>query len=232
MVGASPHWGDFARFAGGWVLWADRPAPPLLHLEKGADCSHLAIHPSGELVAIAPMPVGPNRVWDVRQGLGGQPRLVKVLDTPSGQSCCFSPDGQWLAVSGESGALFAVATWERERRFAGWAQFSPDSRLLAVDTKKGVIRLIDIRSGRDLAWFEDPTQEMEGLHVFTPDGTRLIYHTHGRPDGIRIWDLRAIRRQLKALDLDWEAPDYPPEPATSRPRDPLRLEIIPAPASP
>jgi hypothetical protein len=151
---------------------------------------------------------------------------VKVLDSASGQSCCFSPDGQWLAVWGESGALFAVATWEPALRFAGWGQFSPDSRLLAVDTKKGHIRLIDIRGRRDLAWLENPNQEIEGLHLFTPDGTQLIYHTHGLRPGLRVWDLRAIRRQLKALGLDWDAPDYPPEPDTAA--LPLRLDIIPA----
>jgi len=225
VVGASSHSGDFAQFAGGWVLRAGG-GPALHQLEKGADCNHLAIHPNGGLVVIAGMPAGTNRVWDLGDGTAGsQPRLVKVLDTSSGQSSCFSPDGQWLAVSGESGAIYAVATWERELRFAGWAQFSPDSRMLAVDTKKGTIRLIDIRSGRDLAWLEDPNQEMEGLHLFTPDGTRLIYHTPGRPDGIRVWDLRAIRRQLKAMRLDWDAPDYPPELPQSQ--TPLRLEIIP-----
>jgi WD40 repeat protein len=231
VAGASPHGGDFARFAGGWVLRADRPAPPLFHLEKGADCCHLAIHPDGGLVVIAPMPAGANRVWDVSEetaGSSSEPasgRLVKVLDSASGHCSCFSPDGQWLAVSGEAGALFDVATWERELPFVGWAQFSPDSRLLAVDTKKGYIRLIDIRRGRDLAWFEDPNQEMEGLHMFTPDGTRLLYHTYGRPDGLRVWDLRTIRRQLKAMDLDWDAPDYPPAPDAAA--TPLRLEIRP-----
>ena len=63
------------------------------------------------------------------------------------------------------------------------------------------------------------------VECFTPDGTRLIYVTNGKEGGIHVWDLRAIRRGLKAMDLDWDTPEYPPEsPADSTP---LRLEIVP-----
>jgi hypothetical protein len=48
--------------------------------------------------------------------------------------------------------------------------------------------------------------------------------SNGTKGGLHVWDLRAIRRQLKALDLDWDAPEYPPEPAPVR--TPLRLQIV------
>jgi WD40 repeat protein len=108
-------------------------------------------------------------------------------------------------------------------RFSGRGQFSPDSRLLAVETGKGVIRLIDIASGHDLAQLEDPRQDGALYHLFSPDGTRLVTLGKGREGGIHVWDLRALRAELKELGLDWDPPEYAPAPTA--PKLPLRLEI-------
>ncbi len=45
-----------------------------------------------------------------------------------------------------------------------------------------------------------------------------------RRDGpaVHVWDLRTIRRRLKAMDLDWDAPPYPEaDPEPPRPLPPL-----------
>ena len=62
------------------------------------------------------------------------------------------------------------------------------------------------------------------------DSARLITVSNGKEGGIHVWDLRAIRRQLKALDLDWDAPEYPPEPPPAQ--TPLRLEVVLDPGGP
>jgi WD40 repeat protein len=122
--------------------------------------------------------------------------------------------------------LYAVGSWKPagEVRFRGRPEFSPDSRLLAVDTGTGSIRLIDLARGSELARLEEPYQEVIHTHCFSPDGTRLITVSNGKQKGIHVWDLRAIRRRLKELDLDWDAPPYPPAPP--RARKPLRIEVV------
>ena len=45
---------------------------------------------------------------------------------------------------------------------------------------------------------------------FGPDGTEFIA-VSGDGTAWR-WDLRAMRRELKALGLDWDAPDFPAAP--------------------
>src|SRR5205823_5591920 len=58
-----------------------------------------------------------------------------------------------------------------------------------------------------------------------PDGSQLV--THGVSEGaFRVWDLRLIRRHLKAIGLDWDLPSYaapPPEPAGA-----LRVRVVKA----
>ena len=41
--------------------------------------------------------------------------------------------------------------------------------------------------------------------AFTLDGSQLVTTLFGRPY-LRVWDLRAIRRRLAELDLDWDPP--------------------------
>jgi tetratricopeptide (TPR) repeat protein len=65
--------------------------------------------------------------------------------------------------------------------------------------------LAEIETGRELARFADPEQaRLDGVAV-TPDGSRVVTTLRDRPY-LRVWDLRAIRRRLAGLDLDW----YPP----------------------
>src|SRR5262249_33946515 len=82
--------------------------------------------------------------------------------------------------------------------------FSPDSRILAVDSNHGIIRLVDPETEREFARLEDPDQDAASQIAFTADGTRLVvrsedsYSTH-------VWNLLAIRHQLAAMNLDWDS---------------------------
>src|SRR5262249_13997918 len=44
--------------------------------------------------------------------------------------------------------------------------------------------------------------------AFSPDGSRLVVTTNDGP-AVHVWDLRAIRRRLAPMGLDWDAPPYP-----------------------
>ena len=55
--------------------------------------------------------------------------------------------------------------------------------------------------------------------TFSPDGSRLVVTTNDGP-AVHVWDLRAIRRHLAEMGLDWDAPAYsdddPASPALRR----------------
>jgi hypothetical protein len=51
--------------------------------------------------------------------------------------------------------------------------------------------------------------------ALSPDGTRLIAATNRQT--ALIWDLRRIRQQLGAMDLDWDQPPFPEADAASTP---------------
>jgi hypothetical protein len=55
----------------------------------------------------------------------------------------------------------------------------------------------------------------------SPDGSRLVLTTNDGP-AVHVWDLRAIRRQLGEMGLDWDAPAYPQD-------DPARADLPPLP---
>jgi tetratricopeptide (TPR) repeat protein len=97
---------------------------------------------------------------------------------------------------------------------------SPDSRLVVLGQTDGVYRLVELATGRELARLEDPDR-IASPAVFTPDGTRLVVSAAG---GLRVWDLRRIRRELAKLGLDWDAPPYPDAAAGSP--GPLEVRVV------
>jgi len=60
--------------------------------------------------------------------------------------------------------------------------------------------------------------------AFSPDGTRLAAATNQRT--LLLWDLRAVRAQLAAHDLDWDLPAYLPPAHDNVAREPPKVEVI------
>jgi serine/threonine-protein kinase len=199
--------------SGGWVLSPDSERPR--HVEtKG--CSCVSVSPDGRWVACGPNFTRVN-VYETATG-----RLAWQSPADGRYYCRFSRDGKWLLTHNDGGRSYASDTWEPGPRLGPGTPWdlSPDGRLAVVGQGGGIYRLVERATGRELARLEDPDQ-VQAAAVFTPDGARLVI---GGEDGLRVWDLRAIRRQLKTMGLDWEADDYPPEPPPVQ--TPLRLEIV------
>jgi hypothetical protein len=96
-------------------------------------------------------------------------------------------------------------------QYAGVIAFSADQKMMAMEMSPAVIELKEVSTGRTIAKLEDPFADRSTWVTFSPDGTRLIAVVAGYADAIHIWDLHAIRVRLKAMGLDWEWPEYPPD---------------------
>jgi hypothetical protein len=67
---------------------------------------------------------------------------------------------------------------------------------------------LDTRDWAEVATLDVPEQQMIFDLAFSPDGSRLGIACDSRL--VQFWDLRALRRSLSALGLDWDQPPYGP----------------------
>jgi hypothetical protein len=160
--------------------------------------------------------------------------LVADLPLAGGTGVSFSPDGKWLMSAG--GRLWEVGTWREAQPILGGSCFSPDGQLIVAVDAKHVFGLVETEMGRTLARLESPdlcgvsgiSFSPDGSHLevsvsgltFSPDGSRLVVTTNDGP-AVHVWDLRAIRKNLLKMGLDWDAPAYSREDQADPSRSPL-----------
>lgn len=226
----------FARAAKDALLWrvGDKGA---LGLGPQEDVRHCEISPDGKWVATgshdAHAGVGA-KVWHAAAPLLAKWAPVELpaklaAELPVGPYCGlrFSPDSRWLATTSGGVRLWRVGAWTEGPTVAtpfdtGFA-FSADSKLLAIGDGKGGIRLHVAETGKELARLTSPESTRLIPLAFTPSGDRLIA-VGAESAALHILDLRALRRQLSDLGLDWDQLPLPP--ATPAPSEPLHVEII------
>jgi tetratricopeptide (TPR) repeat protein len=102
--------------------------------------------------------------------------------------------------------------------------------VVTVDSNQ-VVGLVETETGRTLARLESPELSEVAFVTFSPDGSRLVVSTNDGP-AVHVWDLRAIRKTLFKIGLDWDAPAY----AQDNPADPslpalppLQVDLGPSP---
>jgi serine/threonine-protein kinase len=206
--------------SGGAYVWQrDRPRDGK-HLPH-EDCRNIAVSPDGQLVA-----TGSHSGYGLKVWKAGTGELIRGFLPGAGLIAPgFSPDGRWLL--NRRGESWRVQDWsEGPRHSAEGGLFSPDSRLVAWNSAKGYVTLVDTETGRELAQLEDPHQDGYHAMTFSPDGTLLIGVSNDS-SCIRVWDLRRIRQGLIELGLDQDA--LPSEPEQTRSGDkmaPLEVEIL------
>ncbi len=167
------------------------------------DCRGVSISYDGKWLATHSQQASAE-VWTIRDGA-----KVAELSMVRGTEVLFSPDGKWLMTADPPSRLWEVGTWKQARRIGGRGRcFCPDGRQLLVQDSDKVLRLVDVNTGRTLARLESPDLCNAGFATFNPDGSRLVVTTSDSP-AVHVWDLRAIRRRLAEMGLDWNAPAYP-----------------------
>jgi tetratricopeptide (TPR) repeat protein len=229
---------DFARSPDGRTLAAvyQEDAPiQVLDLEHGVVRQQLGVHPQGQ----GHHALSPDGRW--LASCGWRSDRVRLWSAHTGQMVNewvlgghmfvnFTPDSRALVISRDDEYSFwDVDTLQPIRRlhrdvagFPGYVAFSPDGQLMALEMAPAVIHLKEVATGRTVAKLEDPHGDRAGWMGFTPEGTQLVVAAL-YAKAIHIWDLRAIRRQLKALDLDWSWPEFPPAAKSDESR-PLRAD--------
>jgi serine/threonine protein kinase/WD40 repeat protein len=183
------------------------------------DCRSVAVSPDGQWIATG-MHSGANiKIWRVGDGA-----CVKELPRMGG--VVFSPDGKWLMAAAAPCQLWSVDTWVKVRQIGdSGICFSPDSRLLVVKDANMILRLVETETGRTVARLESPDLCGVLCAVFSTDGTRLAVATNDGPS-VHVWDLRAIRRNLSEMGLDYESPEFSHEDFLSTERPPIgRLRV-------
>jgi hypothetical protein len=72
--------------------------------------------------------------------------------------------------------------------------------MVALEQSRRVVRLIEVTTRRELAPLEAADVPVCTPLCFSRDGNLLA--TRGGPELLQVWDLRAIRRGLKAIHLE------------------------------
>jgi WD40 repeat protein len=194
--------------------------------------THIAISPDGRWVATSSWHNRLLKVWDV-----STTNCVFTFEMPGRARATFSPDGHWLAASSSEYRLWEVGSWRAKGPplpgfvvpEANHPAFSPDSRLMALLQDGYRVQLRETWSGRVLAALEPPDTVRKSTLRFGPDGTQLA--VLARDQQVELWDFRALREDLQAMNLDWDLPPYPPAKPDSVP-GPITLEIEPDHKSP
>ncbi len=187
------------------------------------DCRSVAVSPDGQWLATGSHGQNGAQVWRI-----GDDQRLADLAVEGLVHVAFSPHGRWLMTTAAPCKLWSVGDWHEKRKIGGTGLcFSADGRHLLVNNGSGVLRLVDTESGRTVAQLESPDSCDVTEASFSPDGARLVVTTQ---DGwaVHVWDLRAIRRHLVTMGLDWAAPAYStddPAGPGAAPLPPLQVDL-------
>jgi serine/threonine protein kinase/WD40 repeat protein len=213
-------------------------ASKILDLATGTARQELPPHPDGDVQALSSdgqwaATCGWHsdrvRLWNavtgamVHEWILGKRTLV--FFTPDSRALVLSRDDEFSFWNMKS--LEPIYRLRRDVAFLpGWVAFSPDGRLMAVETAPAVIALKDVATGRTVARLEDPHGDRATSQGFTPDGTQLVVAAC-HAGAIHIWDFRAIRARLKAMNLDWDWPEFPPAASVNMASEAVMIEVAP-----
>jgi tetratricopeptide (TPR) repeat protein len=164
------------------------------------------------------------KIWDASGGLP-----VKELEMGA-SGVGFSPDGRWLLTAGAK-RLWRAGSWEEgpvtevQDAWTGFA-FTSDGSTMTHNTLGGFIHLRDVDTGREYARLQFPDGALTVRSTFSPDNAVLVA-VNDNYQGVDVWDLRALGRELVAAGFEWQPPFPSPQPQEPGP-PPLNVTVLPA----
>jgi WD40 repeat protein len=175
------------------------------------DIRRVSISPNGKRVVTGGWAGGKACIWEIASG-----NLLHTIDEPDCCNAQFSPDGKWLVTNANRVRIWDAETWALARDFDVLGSsvsgvqvcFSPDSRVLAISDATARINLFDPETGLRIAVLTDPNQHQATLMVFNPNGSQLAVLSQTPGTVVHVWDLTAIREELRKRDMDWSSPDF------------------------
>jgi WD40 repeat protein len=208
------------------VLDPDEPARKMvLPHARVAGC---VVSPDGRW-AVTEARHGRLKAWDLSTG-----KEVWELPQTSTSLWGFTPDSLWLLTSSpedNSDRLWQVGSWQPGPVIPRQQKRGPVVRPLPAGevfmTWDSPPKLIHAATGRELATLQAPDDNNFVSAQHSPNRALLAVATGNHT--VHVWDLRAIRRGLAEIGLDWDLAPYPTPRSDARP---LRVEVLAAKAPP
>jgi WD40 repeat protein len=184
----------------------DATKPRRIDLHDLANAFEVALSPDGKWAAAGAKSENGVRVWDLRTG-----RAACNLEPGEAAIVAFSPDNRWLLTGTGGGYQFwRVGSWDKGPRIGPEngarlgnyaAAFSSRGDMLALQQTDDRIALVDARNATLLATLETPRPLRLAYLCITGDGEQIA--ALGADQVIQLWDIRALRSELRARGLDW-----------------------------
>jgi serine/threonine protein kinase/WD40 repeat protein len=194
------------------------------------DVCFVDLSPDGRWVASSGWHSDRVRLWNATTGKMAHEWVLGPMSR-----VFFTPESRTLIICrGDAYTFWDIETLQAIRRlevdvalYPGFVAFSPDGKLMAMEMAPAVIHLKEVATGRTVARLEDPRGDRSEWLGFTPDGTQLVVVAR-YAKAIHVWNLRAIRERLKAINLDWEWEEFKSAPPAEHRRIPLTVKVEPA----
>ena len=189
--------------------------------------AYVALSQDSQWVATSGWHSGRVRLWSARTG-----EVVQKWDLGIGSKVFFTPDSRELIIARSEEFIFHdTQTLDVTRRlprapglYPGHVAFTADGTLMAMELTPGIIELKAVATAQTVARLENPRGDISTWMAFTPDSQLVVAAQYANL--ISRWDLPACRVRLKAMNLDWDWPEFP-----GRSADPAQPRATPAPGA-
>ena len=187
----------------------------------------MALSQDSQWVATSGWHSGRVRLWSARTG-----EVIQKWDLGIGSKVFFTPDSRELIIARSEEFIFHdTQTLDVTRRlprapglYPGHVAFTADGTLMAMELTPGIIELKAVATAQTVARLENPRGDISTWMAFTPDSQLVVAAQYANL--ISRWDLPACRVRLKAMNLDWDWPEFP-----GRSADPAQPRATPAPGA-